>query len=66
MLAVACAICGGDPATDAMLVNAAIAGVISAPWLFRDKLAAMVRRVRGKSQDGGASCAIAQDENDRP
>ena len=62
---IACAICGGDPATDTMIVNAAVAGALSMPWLFRDRIAAVARRLRGKSEPE-ASCAIAQDEDYRP
>ena len=61
---IACGICGGDPATDTMIVNAAVAGALSMPWLFRDKLAAVVRRLRGKADDAEASCALMPDEDD--
>ena len=63
---IACAICGGDPATDTMIVNAAVAGALSMPWLFRDRIASVARRLRGKSDDPEASCAIAPDEDDGP
>jgi hypothetical protein len=66
MLSVACAICGGDAATDSMIANAALAGALSMPWLLRDKLAAVVRRLRGKSDDPDASCALPADEDDGP
>ena len=63
---IACGICGGDPATDTMIVNAAVAGALSMPWLFRDRIAAVARRLRGTSDDREASCAIAPDEDDGP
>lgn len=49
-----------------MIVNAAVAGALSMPWLFRDKVAAVVRRLRGKADDFDASCAITPDEDDGP
>lgn len=63
---IACGICGGDPATDTMIVNAAVAGAVSMPWIFRDRIAAVARRLRGTSDDPDASCAIAPDEDDEP
>jgi hypothetical protein len=59
---VACAICGGDPATDTMLVNAAVAGVLSVPWIFRDRFAAIVRRIRGKPQADEEDCPLDTDQ----
>jgi hypothetical protein len=61
---VACAVCGGDPATDAMLVNAAVAGAISMPWMFRAKIAATLRRIRGGTQPHEESCPIEPSEDD--
>ena len=61
---IGCAICGGDPATDTMIVNAAVAGALSMPWLLRDRIAAVARRLRGKAHDVDPSCAITPDEND--
>ncbi len=67
MLAViACAICGGDPATETMIVNAAVAGALSVPWLFRDRIVAVVRRRRGRPDRPAESCAVALDEDDGP
>lgn len=44
---VACVFCGGmDPNADSLLLQAAIAGGITAPWMLRSKLRAMVDRVR--------------------
>jgi hypothetical protein len=62
-LITACAICGGDPATDTMLVNAAIAGVMSVPWVYRDRIRAVARRRRGLSEDEPAdACPLSADE----
>jgi hypothetical protein len=63
---IACAICGGDPATDTMIVNAAVAGAISMPWLFRDRIVAVARRLRGSPDTPAELCAIAPDEDDGP
>ena len=49
-----------------MLVNAAIAGVMSVPWVSRDRIMAGVRRWRGLSGDGPAdSCPLSGDEERR-
>ncbi|MBA3688211.1 MAG: hypothetical protein H0W81_05225 [Chloroflexi bacterium] len=46
---VACIFCGGmDPNADSLLLQAAIAGGISAPWMLRSKLLALVSRLRGR------------------
>ena len=64
---VACAICGGDPATDTMLVNAAIAGVMSMPFIFRDRLSVTVRHILGRrEEEPAASCQLSTDEDDPP
>ena len=64
---VACAICGGDPATDTMMINAAIAGGMSIPFFFRDRLAVTARRILGRREDEPtASCPLPTDENDPP
>lgn len=64
-LITACAICGGDPATDTMLVNAAIAGVMSVPWVYRGRIMGVVRRWRGLSEDEPAdSCPISASDED--
>ena len=43
---VACS-CGLDPASESMLVQSGVALAISAPFWFREQIAAAVRRVRG-------------------
>ena len=63
---IACALCGGDPATETMIVNAAVAGALSMPWLFRDRIVAVARRLRGRPAHPAESCAIAPDEDDGP
>jgi len=46
---VACILCGGmDPNADSLLLQAAIAGGISAPWMLRNKLLGLVSRLRGR------------------
>ena len=61
---IACALCGGEPATETDDLNAAVAGALGTPWLFRDRIAAVVRRLRGKSDDPEASCSLMPDEDD--
>jgi hypothetical protein len=63
---IACALCGGDPATETMIVNAAVAGALSMPWLFRDRIVAVARRLRGKPDHAAESCAFAADEDEGP
>ena len=47
---VACIFCGGmDPNADSLLLQAAIAGGITAPWMLRAKILEFVARVRGRS-----------------
>ncbi len=49
---VACIFCGGiDPTNDQLLLQAAIAGVITTPWVLRARLAAAFDRIRGKRRD---------------
>jgi hypothetical protein len=59
---VACALCGGDAATDTMLINSAIAAGIGAPWMLRHQLLGFARRgyrrLRGLEPDAEA-CALA-------
>ncbi len=61
---IACGICGGDPATDTMLVNAAVAGAVSMPWIFRDRITTAIRRLRGKPEATESSCAVEPDEDE--
>ena len=63
-LLVACGLCGGDPTTDTMLVQAGIAGVLSMPWMFRDRIASTLRRIRGGTQPAEDSCPIEPNEDD--
>ena len=60
---IACGMCGGDPTTDSMLLNAAIAGVIGMPWFFRDKLAVAVNRMRGIAEPSDESCPLPPAED---
>jgi hypothetical protein len=48
---VACIFCGGmDPNADSLLLQAAIAGGITAPWMLRAKLLALYVRLRGRTR----------------
>jgi hypothetical protein len=62
-LVIACGVCGGDPYTDTMLVNAAIAGVLGAPWFFRDRIARMVRHLRGRPEPTPESCPVPREDH---
>ncbi len=58
---VACILCGGmDPNADSLLLQAAIAGGISVPWMLRSKLLALVSRLRGQPAvaDAEAACPL--------
>jgi hypothetical protein len=56
MFPIACGICG-DPSADTMLVQAALAGGMSLPFIFRDNLTAFIRRRLGRTQDAD-SCPL--------
>ena len=53
----ACAVCGGDPAVDTMLVNGVISGAIAAPWILRAHIGAAIRRVRRHAATGSTGDA---------
>jgi hypothetical protein len=55
---IACAICGGDPATDTMLVNAALAGVLGLPWMFKDRIFSVARRLRVEQSTEPEACEL--------
>ena len=65
---VACILCGGmDPNADSLLLQAAIAGGISAPWMLRSKLLGLVSRVRGRpAAEPEEECPLPYDEAERP
>jgi hypothetical protein len=68
-LIVACGLCGADLATDSMLVQSAIAAVISGPFLFRAQIADVIRRARGRpslevTDDTDAACPLPSAEDD--
>lgn len=45
---IACIFCGSvDPNADSLLLQAAIAGGITTPWMLRNQLRALVKRLRG-------------------
>ena len=45
---IACIFCGGaDPNADSLLLQAAIAGGITTPWMLRNQLRALIKRLRG-------------------
>jgi hypothetical protein len=64
----ACLFCGGDPATDNLLLQAAIAGGITTPWMLRSKLRAMIGRVRGgrRSDEAYEACPLPDPEDVEP
>jgi hypothetical protein len=62
---IACAICGGDPATDTMLVNVALAGVIGLPWMFKDRIFRVARRLRGEQSTEPEACELGSDSPDQ-
>jgi hypothetical protein len=64
MLPIACGICG-DPTADTMLVQAALAGGLSLPYIFRDRLGAFIGRRLGRGQDT-ESCPVAPEHDDAP
>lgn len=61
---IACAICGGDPATDTMLVQAALAGALSVPFIFREHAYRVVRRLRGLPDPSEESCPLVPHTDD--
>jgi hypothetical protein len=56
--------CGADPATDTMLMQAALAGVLSIPFFFRERASRIVRRLRGMPDSAEESCPLAPDIDD--
>lgn len=67
---VACMLCGGmDPNADSLLLQAAIAGGITAPWILRSKLQALVSRLRGRGPAAGlddAACPLPYPDDEEP
>jgi hypothetical protein len=66
---IACIFCGGmDPNSDSLLLQAAIAGGITAPWILRDKLRAMIARARGKAQpkSDADACPLPTEDAEQP
>ena len=67
---VACIFCGGmDPNADSLLLQAAIAGGITTPWILRTKLLALVSRLRGRETEavvGGAACPVPYPGDEEP
>lgn len=67
---VACIICGGmDPNADSLLLQAAIAGGITAPWVLRSKLLALVSRLRGRpttTDPDDAACDLPYSDDLEP
>jgi hypothetical protein len=66
---VACIFCGGMyPNADSLLLQAAIAGGISAPWMLRSKLLALVSRLRGRraAADPEDACPLPYPEDTEP
>ena len=66
---VACMFCGGmDPNADSLLLQAAIAGGITTPWMLRNQLRALLKRLRGDrtAADVDDACPIPYDEDAEP
>ena len=65
---IACMFCGGmDPNADRLLLQAAIAGGITMPWMLRAKLRAMLDRVRGKHPAGeDLACSMPEHDDAEP
>jgi uncharacterized protein YgfB (UPF0149 family) len=67
---VACMFCGGmDPNADSLLLQAAIAGGITTPWMLRNQLRALIKRLRGDRLEDtadDAACALPYDGDGAP
>lgn len=66
---VACVVCGGiDPNADSLLLQAAIAGGLTAPWMLRAKLLAFVARMRGRTPAPGPedACPVPHPDDMEP
>ena len=67
---IACIFCGGvDPNSDGLLLQAAIAGGMTAPWILRDKLRTMIARLRGTdgaTASNPAACPVPHEEDEHP
>jgi hypothetical protein len=66
---VACLVCGGiDPNADSLLLQAAIAGGLTAPWMLRAKLQALVARLRGQTSIAASedACSVPQADDAEP
>jgi uncharacterized protein YgfB (UPF0149 family) len=67
---IACMFCGGmDPNADSLLLQAAIAGGITTPWMLRNQLRVLIKRRRGDrpgDDADAAACPIPYDEDGEP
>jgi hypothetical protein len=67
---VACILCGGmDPNADSLLLQAAIAGGITTPWILRGKVVALVSRLRGRGTApdlDDAACPVPYPGDEEP
>jgi len=67
---VACMFCGGmDPNADSLLLQAAIAGGITTPWMLRNQLRALIKRLRGgptADDADDAACPLPYDRDAEP
>lgn len=59
MLSVIGCACGMDPATEGMIVQVAIAGVVSVPFFFRERAHRFVRRLRRMPDPSEEWCDLA-------
>ena len=65
----ACGMCGGDPTTDGLLLQSALAAVISAPYLLRSQISSAWRRARGvhaglTAEDDAAACSLHERDDE--
>jgi hypothetical protein len=61
MLSVIACACGMDPGTEGMLVQVAMTGALSLPFILRKQAYQLVRRLRGKADTPQGSCQLAGD-----
>ena len=57
-----------DPNADSLLLQAAIAGGITTPWMLRNQLRALIRRLRGDrtADDVADACPLPYDDEAEP
>ena len=67
---IACIFCGGvDPNADSLFLQAAIAGGITTPWMLRNQLRALIKRLRcGRTAADAdeSACPLPYGEGEEP